>query len=139
MTLLLHELKNSELFQVIKPEQNEFVKAIRLHLYKHNNPAGSLRVEVRDINNKKVAVSDAVLIADIPGQFYHGLITFNISVSLKSGTEYRVYLTNDESYSFSESAFVGWCNSYDLTSYPATYTNNNSIYAPLALEVWSLK
>lgn len=137
MKLIVHELY-SELFQVVKPLKNEFIQAIRVHLYKHNNPVGSLKLEIRDNNNKVIATSNTVNISEIAGQFYHGLITFEVSVSLQKESDYRLYLSST-GYSFAESAYIGWCNSYDQLSYESEYQNTNSLYAPMSFEIWSLK
>lgn len=136
MKLCVAEL-DTELFQAITPSQNTFVEAIRIHLYRHNAPAGSLSVRIADTNGRSIAVSDTVAISSIPsGNFYHGYIRFLIQCSLKKSEQYRVYL-NSSGYSFSESAYIGWCNDFDLRKYPTAYTPSSALAAPLDLEVWA--
>ena len=55
---------------------------------------------------------------------------------LKKDQEYKIVLTST-GYTFSESAYIGWCNSFDLSSYSPSYEVKNNIYSPLRLEIWS--
>ncbi len=136
MKLCVAELE-SELFQVVRPKANTLVEAIRIHLYRHNSPEGSLSVRVADLNGRSIAVSDTVLISAIPSKtFYHGYVRFLIQCSLKKNEQYRVYL-NSSGYSFNESAYIGWCNDFDLRKYDTEYTPSSALAAPLDLEVWA--
>ena len=136
MKLLVTELVGT-ISQTVVPSKNDNVQAIRVGLYKHNNPAGSFKVEIQNTEGKLVASSNYLSVADISSDaFYHGFIKFDISAHLKKDQEYKIVLTST-GYTFSESAYIGWCNSFDLSSYSPSYEVKNNIYSPLRLEIWS--
>lgn len=136
MTLLVTELIGT-VSQSVVPSKNDNVQAIRVGLYKHNNPAGSFKLEIQNAEGKLIASSNNLSAADISSSnFYHGLIKFEINVHLKKNQEYKIVLTST-GYSFSESAYIGWCNTFDLSSYSPSYEVINNIYSPLRLEFWS--
>lgn len=135
MKLAVAELK-TELYQDLVATSNTDIHAVRLHLYKHNSPAGSLIVKLADTQGKVFATSDTVSISSITGTFFHGYVRFLVSYPIKKNTQFRVYLTSS-GYTFGESAYIGWCNDFDLRKYTATYSPNQSTRAALDLEVWS--
>lgn len=139
MKLLVHELQD-EVYQTITPSRNEIVEAIRPHLYKHNFPSGSVVVEVHDNIGCLIAQSDSINIADISdANFYHGYIRFYIKAYLKAGTTYRVVIKAQGGYTFSESAYLGVCNSFDFATYPASYEPSLGVNSPLDIQVWTRK
>ena len=136
MKLLVAELKTS-LYQELTANSNAQIEAIRIHLYKHNSPVGSLSVSIADTNGRVVATSDTVAISSISAvAFYHGYIRFLVSYPIRSGTTFRVYL-NASGYTFSDAAYIGWCNDFDLRKYGVGYSPSTSTRAALDLEVWS--
>lgn len=139
MRLIVHELKSTPLYQKIKPSRNTIVEAIRPHLVKFANPSGSLKLQIQDSEGNVIAESESLTITDLSEATYsHGKYRFYINAHLKKDTTYRVALLS-EGYSFSEAAYVGWCNSYDLSSYDANYTPSTGYSAPLSLEVFERK
>lgn len=136
MKLLVNELKTS-LFQVVSPSKNTQVEAIRLNLYKHNFPAGSITLEVQDENGELIAASsDSLSAVDLNASaFSHGFISFSVNVQLRKDVNYRIVL-KASGYSFSEAAYFGWCNNFDLEVYPADYTSSTGFKAPLSLQIW---
>jgi len=55
------------------------LEAVRPHIYKHNNPAGSLSVELRNDSGTLLKTSDAVTIqsiTDVTNSYFHGYVRF---------------------------------------------------------------
>lgn len=136
MKLLVHELKSS-IYQELTPDKTTQVEAIRLHLYKHNTPAGTFYIEIQDASGEPIAVGvESITAAEISdADFYHGMIRFYINAQLRAGTTYRIVL-KATGYVFAEEAYLGWCNSFDLSSYDADYIPTGNFQAALSLEVW---
>ncbi len=137
MILQVHELQ-TELKQKIKATQHVDMYAVRLHLYRHNSPAGQLFVELRNANNKLVKTSEVINISSIPvtQAYFHGYIRFLISNSLKEDSQYYIALKST-GYTYSPSAFIGWVNDFDLRRVRSNYAPNAGINAPLGIELWS--
>lgn len=137
MKIIVHELKTT-LYQTVIPEENTFVEAIRPHIYKHGSPAGALKVQVQDANGYLIAESNTVNIVDLSASaYFHGHITFDINVGLRAGETYRIALVPTIGYSFSESAYIGVCNSYDLSGYTQDYVSSSGNFsAPLDIQIW---
>lgn len=116
MKLLVNELI-SELKQTISGDKISIVEGIRLHLYKHRNPAGTLYLDVRK-GRQTIASSAGVQISAISdAPFFHGQVLFEIKAHLRAGTAYDLVLRH-EGYAFTEEAYVGWCLDFDFRTYP---------------------
>jgi hypothetical protein len=138
--LCVHELTGSGLTQELIADRNVNVVAIRPHIYKHNAPAGTLKVKILDASDVEIAESDAVTITNISGQpFYHGYVRFYINAYLKRDETYKIKLVGEGGYSFNESAYVGWCNDYDSAKYDTDYVVAHAVVRPLDLEIWERK
>lgn len=132
MKLLVNELK-TELVQQLSGDETRIVEAVRLKLYKHNSPAGSLFVEVRDENGGVISVSESIAISSLSeSAFFHGQIRFYLNAYLKAGRSYQLALCST-GYSFSESAYVGWCLDFDFHTYTKTTKHRHDF------EIWSRK
>lgn len=119
MKLLVNELI-SELKQGISSDKTSYVEGIRVHLYKHGTPTGSLRLEIRSRNGQRIAVSESIAIADLTeAPYFHGQVLFGIKAHLRASADYHLVLCQ-EGYSFSEAAYVGWCLDFDFKTYPKT-------------------
>jgi hypothetical protein len=140
MKLIIHELQSDALEQVVTPDKNTIVSAIRPRLYRHNFATGSLKVQIKDDTDTVIAESAAVNISDIgTAAFFHGYVRFYVDAYLKKNQTYTVCLVSADGYSFDESAYCGWVNGYDLGKY-ATATPPADAYAyPLDLEIWERK
>jgi len=137
MKLHVHELY-TELSQEVQSGAIVNVEAVRLHLYKHNNPAGSLTVEIRN-ENGVVAVGETLLISDISSEpFFHGMVRFYINAQLKNNTAYKIVLKHS-GYTFSEPAYVGWATDFDFNTYDKTPTPSHALLNPFDYEVWVRK
>jgi hypothetical protein len=136
MKLIVFEL-NPSVSQLLRPNKNTIVEAIRPHLYKHNSPTGSVFVEIQNEQGEFIAQSNTVSIASIADEpFYHGHIRFDIKAYLKKGMVYRIHIKAADGYAFTEAAYVGVCNAYDLSAYPPEYTPNQGASAPLDIQMW---
>lgn len=139
MKLVVHEL-NTDIYQAVRPKKNTIVESIRPHLYKHKSPIGSLVVEIHDNKGDLISTSEPVEISSISDEdYFHGFIRFDIFAYLQKDVIYRIYIKGIDGYVFSESDWVGVCNSYDFQSYEPEYENSHGMYAPLDIEIWSRK
>lgn len=135
MTLVVNELI-TPISQELVPTRAVNVYALRPHLYKHGSPAGSLTMTICDQSDNVLATSETIDIADLDAAtYFHGYIRFLISCNLLEGVYYKFKL-NSTGYSFSESAYVGWCSDYDLSKYGVSYTPASSLTCPMDIEVW---
>lgn len=137
MKLLVHELTASGLEQVMVATDTCILVAVRPHIYRHMIPSGSLAIEVRDGDDNLLATSESVAINSIgSANYYHGYVRFFVNVGIVSGQTYKFKLVSSGGYTFNESAYIGWCNSFDLSKYDSSYTPTNSFYQPLDMELW---
>lgn len=132
MKLMVNELK-TELIQKLSGDEFTIVEAVRLHLYKHGAPGGSLFVEIRDEQSQLIATSETILIGSISEMtFFHGQVRFYVSAYLRPESVYQLVLKSS-GYSFSEGAYVGWCLDFDFNTYQK---NSNHAHD---YEIWSRK
>lgn len=137
MILQVHDL-HTELKQKIRATANVDMYALRLHLYRHLLPAGSLSVELRNSSNVLIKSSALMPISSIPHtqNYFHGYVRFILEYPLREGLEYFIALKST-GYTYSGSAFIGWCNDFDLKRVDSNYAPNAGISAPLGLELWA--
>lgn len=139
MRLIIHEFNPTSVFQTIVPDKNKMVRAIRPHLYIHNNPTGNVTVKVCDSNGDVIAESETIAFSTITDAIeYHGYITFYIDAYLRKDTSYRIYVVAGGGYSFSESAYAGVCSDWEFRKYPEQVASTHSIKAPIDFEIWTL-
>jgi hypothetical protein len=137
MKLVVLELKNQLLYQEITCLKTQQVAYIRPHLYKHNAPSGSITLVVKNTSDSVLYTSDALTITDIStANYFHGYVRFAIPFVMIKDTTYRIYI-NSSGYTYNDSAFIGWCNDFDLHKYNLNYTPVCSTDRPLDLEVWN--
>lgn len=136
MRLVVYELITT-IYQTITVGTHSMqLAAIRPHLLRFGNPAGSLIMKVYDNNGGFIAASDTVAISAIgSGTYWHGYQRFLNTVQLKKSTSYRLQLESI-GYSFSESGYIGWCNDYDLRKVTPNYSPSDGVNAPLDVELW---
>lgn len=133
--LLLFEPLETTLTQQVEATADAQVHAIRPHLYIKNNPAGSLRVNILDSNNRLIESSDTIAISAITSALYfHGYVRFLIEEPLKKGEIYHIRLVGTSGYSFTDtsSPLVGWCFDFDLAKYPKAA----GVDSAFDLEIW---
>ncbi len=137
MKLVVHELVTSLEQHLTVQDKIVQVVAVRPHLYRHNFPTGSLKVEIRDMADALVAESNTVAIADIGSEdFFHGYVRFDVSALLNKDTEYKFKLVHSGGYSFDEAAYCAWCNSFDLERYPKNFSPSSDFRYPMDVEIW---
>jgi hypothetical protein len=137
-TLLLHLLESS----IYQEETSDYamhkIGAIRPHLMRFGNPAGNLTMQIQDRAGEPLFTSETINISSIgSGTYWHGYYPFLITGMLRKFTPYRFVLIAGGGYSFSESAYIGWCNGFDLGKYIPEYAGGIGWSAPLDLEIWS--
>ena len=143
MNLVIHELGitgsfgNTSLRQLITVGTEDLdLYALRPHLYKHLAPAGSLFMRIEDTNQKKIKQSETIAISTISSaNYFHGYVRFLIGCTLKKNTQYYVSL-HSTGYTYSGSAFIGWCNDFDLRKVTADYSPNNGVNGAMDFEIW---
>lgn len=139
MQLYVSELDSNSLYQEIIPNRSSILVAIRPRLYVHGNPSGSIKLQILDQNNELIAESETLTISNIYSSvgslgYYHGFVRFYVNAYLMKDTPYRIKLVGS-GYTFSESAWVGWCSE---TENPK-YTLSSSTGWGLDLEIWNRK
>jgi len=140
MKLVVIELGNSLVQKIATGSKAIQLYAIRPHLYRHNAPVGSVTVQVQDMLGNVIGSSDTIAISSIgSGTYWHGYQRFLISTMLQKNTSYQIALVASGGYTFSESAYVGWCNDFDLRKVPATFTPNFGTNGALDMEFWETK
>lgn len=136
MNLYVHELKTVLSQEITTPARAVHIEAIRPHLYKHLAPAGNFKIQILDTDSNLVAESSTLTAADISASnYFHGYVKFTVKCTLSASTNYFIQLAAT-SYTFSGSAFIGWCNDYDLRKYTSS---GEGIYSPLDMEIWEYK
>lgn len=137
MKKAVFELKDVPIYQEVTPSRNVQVEYIRLYLFKFNNPGGSFTIELHDSSGELIATSATSLSASEinSSNFFHGFVRFEMKVQLMKDVTYRIVLKSS-GYTFSESAYLGWCNSYDFPVYSSDYPITQVTQYPLSLEAW---
>jgi len=128
MKLNVHELQAAGLMQRFTVGSNPLdVYAIRPHLYKHLSPAGSLYMEIRSDGGSLLSTSETLTISSIhsngfaSANYGHGDIRFYTSARLAANTTYQLWLKST-GYTYANSAFIGWCNDFDLRKIDKDFT-----------------
>lgn len=139
-TLIVHELGQSAddpVQEITIKDTNVNLTNVRLDLYRHNSPAGSLVVRVKDQNDRQIAESNSVTITSIGSDsYFHGWVTFNVTAALRKEQSYRFTL-DSSGYSFSEAAYVGWNKQWDRPVSDISYSAPNADYSSaLGLQLW---
>ena len=137
MKLIVHEI-TSAVSQGLTPDKNTQVTVVRPHLYIHNKPVGTLKVQVTTADGLLIGESDEINIQDITTlPYFHGYVRFDVSAHLKRGVEYKVVVIAGGAYSFSEAGYVGVCGDFDSRKYELSEPISHPNYSPLDVEVWS--
>lgn len=144
MQLLVEELGQSysAIKQKITVGANPiYVYAVTPHIFKWLNPAGSLYVRLEDSSQTTITTSSAVTIqsiTDATGNYFHGRVRFYLNAILAANTSYYISLISS-GYTFSEAAWVGFVNDYDLQIVDRNYTPLSSIECPFLIGLWGYK
>ena len=118
-----------------------FVEAVRPHLIRVGNPAGSLQMQILSADGSTVvATSETISIALLNPEaaHAHGYYRFFVNAGLRANTQYQFKLISS-GYSFAEGSYIGWVNGCDLGKYPPTTTPPDLLQWPLDIEVWHRK
>lgn len=136
MNIYVHELVTVLSQEIMTPDRYVHLEAVRPHIYKHLGPSGSFKIQVLDADSNLVAESSTLTAADISASnYFHGYVKFPVKCTLSPSSSYFIQLAAT-GYTFSGSAFIGWCNDFDLRKYDAS---GDGVYAPLDMEIWEYK
>jgi len=143
--LLIEELGKDGVNELVQEfnsgESIHMCEAIRAHLYLHNTPTGTLKLEIRDNLDVLIASSDTLTIsamyssAGFTKPYVHGVFTFNFDSPMSKETDYKLALVAS-GYTFAESAYVGWAKDFDLRKYDANYSPTAGYQSSFMFEVW---
>lgn len=136
MRLILYPLK-TYLEQKVTATRSGYLAAIRPHLYRHLNPAGALKIELRSSGGVLIATSETIQISALGAgaNYFHGYVRFYLNASVVAGTDYFIRLV-PVGYAFGDASYIAWCNDFDLRKYSAGYTPSNYWRAALDLEAF---
>ncbi len=139
MRLLVDELETSLYQEIQTKHQHMMIGAIRPHLLIFNKTglgAGTLKMQIQDTRGRVIATSETLNIASLSTLDYaHKYYRFYIDAGLRANTTYRIALVAGGGYSFSESAYVGWCNGWEFRQ-NANYSPSDGVNAPKDFELW---
>lgn len=140
MKLIVQELQ-TEIVQQFHPDhRHRLVRNIRPHILRFGHPSGGFYMQIRDGRGRKIAQSNTVNFSAIGSLSYaHGNVELDLTAFLRANTNYWLAMVATGGYSFSESAYAGWCNGFDLGRYPASYAPSKGWSAPLDYEVWGIE
>jgi hypothetical protein len=115
--------------------------AVRPKLFISLNPAGSIKVQLRDVNGKVISESPSSTIADLKtaasaGNYFHGYVKFDLEVPLQANVEYQFAVVCFGGYSFSPPDFVGVCLEFENKKYEPDYTPNTGLNSHADFEIW---
>src|SRR5439155_1263536 len=136
----VHQIQTSFYQQITWGQRNTRIGAIRPHLLVFNKPglSGTAQVQIQDTRGRAIATSETL---NIPGlstlAYAHKYYRFRITAALRKSETYRLAVILGGGYSFSESAYVAWCNGWDLRPRSPSYSPASGFLAPLDYEVWS--
>ena len=142
MKLVVYELDSPVVQEITIGDHAIQVDAIRPWLYKHTTPAGSLKIQIKSSVDVLLFESEEIAISAITsatGNYFHGPVRFYIDAALQANTNYKIVLVGAAGYSFNESAYVGWCNGYDMKFIANDYTPAGPLTDALMLELWGKK
>lgn len=141
-TLMIEELDTIILEQEFTT--SEFVEdwgAVRPSLYKHNNPAGSLKMQVLDLQDQLVEESETITIqsiTDASDAFFSGHVRFLMNISMLPNTTLKLRLVSI-GYAFAEAAYIGWNKDFDLRKLEVTYSPSAGFQSAFLWEPWALQ
>lgn len=133
MRIAYHELGLDSTSLIFKATRPVFMKHVRVHIYKHLAPAGSIVMQLCDRNNVIQLASATVSMSSISSaNYFHGLVKFDLQYPLRANTEYYLVM-NSSGYSYDPNAFIGWVLADSLQN------NNGAAAASLHFELWEEK
>jgi hypothetical protein len=144
-TLLVQDLRTSPLEQdfLVKTRRRATLSGVRLYLYLHNSPMGSINVSIEQGNQSIITqsfnLSDIETQAQTINKYIHGmfLIPFDRNVILNYGL-HKIRLEAD-TYIFSQLSYVGWVRRHeDMTNF-IDYAPIDDTQKPLSFELWEFR
>lgn len=123
---------NSLLFRV--KDRPIFMDHVKVHIYKHLAPAGTIRMQLCDRNNVIVlAYADVIISTISSANYFHGMVKFELKYPLAANTEYYLVMGTAGGYAYDPNAFIGWVLADSLQN------NSGGAAASLHYEIWDEK
>lgn len=119
--------------------KNQNLEFLVPHLMVRGTPGGSVYLQLQDSSGQKIADTASVSIATIAdgNEIFHGKYRFPITATVRTGVTYRVEMLTSGGYTYAETDFVGWCNSWERkNTFDAAYSPSWGVQAPLILDFW---
>jgi len=117
--------------------QNLNVANVTVHIYRHNSPAGTVRLQLLDTNSRLIDESTPVTISTIGSDnFFHGLFTFVFDIGLKANRNYILAMASAGGYVFAEGAYVGWVTDFGNVTKKHPFSPNKDFSSPMDLKFW---
>jgi hypothetical protein len=145
MTKIVVEELKTTLEQNFTNNVKRKIQSIRIWIYKHLSPSGNFYITVNQAS-QDLAVSEALTSSYIEANssstalnYSHGFIKFNFTnpFILNAG-DFTLELSND-SYTFSESAYVGWVKYHENNPFTQDYSPNNGVNNTFGVEFWETR
>lgn len=81
---------------------------VMVHVIKYGSPSGTMRLELLDASENRALTQADVAISSIPsGNYWHGMIRFDLAYSLRRNTNYYIAMTSTGGYSYGASDYFG--------------------------------
>lgn len=150
-TLVIDELRNTVLRQEVTniSGTRSIIKAVRLNLYGHNNPNGSLRLKITNENfdeviNKELGIATiqaAVLDKTGENTYWHGIVNFEFDspIPVEAGRKFNIELEGFDGYNFSEDSYIGWIKPHESFINSGEHDEINPLNNPFGFELWKFK
>lgn len=135
MRLIATEWVLDPLKQRITASKPVIGSAIRPHILKVGNPAGSMRILVQDTLGNTLYTSASVAISALGVDHFHGVVKFDVEFGFEENQSYDIVL-DTVGYTFGASDYISWCLDYDLRVYDLDYTTNSVLFSPYKMEIW---
>lgn len=135
MRLIATEWVLDPLKQRITASRPVIGEAIRPHVLKIGNPAGSMRILVQDTLGNTLYTSSSVAISSLGADHFHGVVKFDVYFGFEENQSYDIVL-DTVGYTFGASDYISWCLDYDLRVYDLDYTTNSVLFSPYKMEIW---
>lgn len=135
------DVSNTLIKQPFEASEDVDLYAIRAHLMIVGSPAGGIYFQIWDETEDRIVMqSDSHTITDLKTLANaHGMYRFVFNKPLKAGS-YRMLLRTNGGYSYSSSAFVGWCAHSELRRISLTSGFlGGSVGEPKGIEFWTYK
>jgi len=135
--LIVYELKTTR-EQTIVVNEDMLVKTIRLNLYRHLNPAGSLILTVKNGSTTVATKTVAISLLDSTN-YSHGFYSFEFDTAINLTPATYTLELSSSGYTFDDAAYVGWIKEHENNTNNFTSTISNYFDNPFSFQIWEYK